>query len=89
MPSVAHMSSYHTHTTGRHMPWEPFKSPLTAHDIAEIAKLTAISANLTARKQLEEQQRLADLNKRTKAAKTWGKPTLANMRWNHFTAKWE
>jgi len=82
------MNPYLPFGQGR-FPWPTFVSPLTEHDRQAIAHLSATGAAQAAAKKAAGLAQAHDSDKRKRAAKTWGKPTLANMRWNSFTAKWE
>jgi hypothetical protein len=82
--------SYHTLGAGAvHTPWAPFRAVLTDHDRAVIADLQSGELQRAEKAKLESLQKLADYNKRKRAAKTWGKPPRDGMRWNSITAKWE
>ena len=81
--------SYHTASSGNHTPWEPFKSPLTAHDIEVIAQFRGGEIARAAKAKADSLDKLRDYNKRMKAAKTWGKRPKGSTRWNATTNKWE
>ena len=73
----------------RQAPWEPFKSPLTAHDIEVIAQFRGGEIARAAKAKADSLDKLRDYNKRMKAAKTWGKRPKGSTRWNATTNKWE
>ena len=74
---------------GERFPWPTFCAPLTEHDRAVIAELSSAEYKRAAAAKAAGLQAAHDSDKRKRAAKSWGKPTLANMRWNSFKAKWE
>ena len=71
------------------LPWAPFRSPLTDHDKAVIAELTATGAARIAAAKAESLAKLADYNKIKRAQKSWGKAPRDGARWNATKNKWE